>query len=234
MDCRIIKVDQNSDEWLALRRCRITASRLADVMAKPTTQRYQQYQRELSLELLGYEHVEESPEWARHGREMEPRAIGAYEWKYGQDMEHDLFLIHKEHDWLGASPDMMTTDYTEGAEIKCRALYKNYRHYRQLAEQMSRRNPLKACPPENRHQVQGSMWVTGFSSWWYVGYYEGEDLSGNPQRKIYRVEIPRDQDLIDKMELRCLEFMKEVYEATGSMDGDYVTNSAGHRVAAGR
>ena len=53
MDCKIIKVEQGSDEWLALRRSRITASRLADVMADPKTKRYQQYRREKVLELLG-------------------------------------------------------------------------------------------------------------------------------------------------------------------------------------
>ena len=53
MDCRIVKVEQGSDEWLALRRSRVTASRLADVMAKPDTKRYQKYRREKVLELLG-------------------------------------------------------------------------------------------------------------------------------------------------------------------------------------
>ena len=153
MDCRIIKVEQGSDEWLDLRRSRITASRLGDVMAGTDTKRYLKYRKEKVLELLGHKNVEESPEWVRHGRENEPKAIAGYEWKYGADVEHNVFLISKEYDWLGASPDMLhiveipdeedpdegplprdgEPEYDEGGEIKCRALFKNYKAAREQA-----------------------------------------------------------------------------------------------------
>jgi len=214
MDCRIVTVEQGTDEWLDLRRGRITASRLADVCAKPTTKRYQQYRREKVLELLGHTHVEESPEWARHGRENEPRAMRGYEWKYGVDVEHNVFLIHKEYDWLACSPDMLhLPGYDEGGEIKCRALYKNYRQARAVAE--ANRGLTTAAPACDRHQVQGAIWVTGFSYWWYVNYYIGDDLEGGLTQKIHRVEIPRDDRLIEKMREACLRFMEEVYDLAG-------------------
>ena len=71
MDCEIVRVDQHSDDWFALRRGRITASRVADVVARPDTLRYQKYQREIVLELLGHEFVEEEGHWFEHGREQE-------------------------------------------------------------------------------------------------------------------------------------------------------------------
>jgi hypothetical protein len=219
VDCRIIKVEQGSDEWLALRRSRITASRLADVMAKPDTKRYQKYRREIVLELLGNENVEESPEWARHGRENEPKAIAGYEWKYGVDVEHDVFLIHNEYDWLGGSPDMLHTvedaedEYDDGGEIKCRALFKNYKARRTQAQLYD--GQTQAIPACDRHQVQGNMWLTGWSRWWYVDYYIGDDLEGGLTQKIHRVAVKRDQKLIDAMEIRCLKFMKECYERAG-------------------
>jgi len=226
VDCRIIRVEQGSDEWLALRRSRITASRLADVMAKPDTKRYQKYRREKVLELLGNENVEESPEWARHGRENEPKAIAGYEWKYNVDVEHNVFLISKKYDWLGASPDMLhivgetdddiqqqedtEDEFDEGGEIKCRALFKNYKARRTQARLYE--GQTQAIPPADRHQVQGNMWLTGWNRWWYIDYYIGDDLEGGLTQKIHRVAVKRDQTLIDAMEARCLKFMKECYE----------------------
>ena len=214
MDCRLITVEQGSDEWLDLRRNRITCSRLADVMAKPTTKRYQQYQREKIKEMLGYRQVEETPEWARHGKEHEPRAIGAYEWKFELDVEHDVFLVSDQYDWLGGSPDMLhLPDYDEGLEVKCRALYKNYRKYRDLADQHE--GTTRACPPENRHQVQGFMMLTGFRRWGYVNYYIGSNLEGGIAQKLHRVWIPRDDKLIEQMEERAKTFIAECYEEAG-------------------
>lgn len=211
MDCRIIMAEQGSDEWLDLRRTRITCSRLADVMAKKDTKRYTKYRQEKVLELLGHKNVEDTPEWAAHGKENEPRALKGYEYKYETDIEHNVFLIHKKYDWLSCSPDFLhLPDYLVGGEIKCRALYKNYRKFRELAE---RHKGTQQCIPAcDRHQVQGAMWLTGFKYWWFVNYYIGSDLEGGQAQKIHRVAAPRNPDLIKAMEVRCLEFMKECYE----------------------
>ena len=237
MDCKIVKVEQGSDEWLALRRSRITASRLADVMAAPDTKRYKQYQREKILELLGNTNVEESPEWARHGRENEPKAIAGYEWRYEVDVEHNVFLISKEYDWLGGSPDMLhicdkedmlegesvtefeerlaigADEYDDGGEIKCRAMFKNYKAARDQAERY--KGMKLSVPACDRHQLQGNMWLTGWNRWWYVNFYIGDNLEGGLTQKIHRVAYARDQKLIDAMEIRCLKFMAECYERAG-------------------
>ncbi len=227
MDCKIVKVEQGSDEWLALRRSRITASRLADVMAGTDTKRYKKYQREKILELLGNTNVEESPEWARHGRENEPKAVAGYEWRYEVDVEHNVFLIHKEYDWLGGSPDMLhivesgeglpvdpeAQEYDDGGEIKCRAMFKNYKAARDQAERY--KGMKLSVPACDRHQLQGNMWLTGWDRWWYVNFYIGDNLEGGMTQKIHRVAYARDQKLIDAMEIRCLKFMAECYERAG-------------------
>ncbi len=214
MDCRIIKVKQPSDDWHDLRHCRITVSRLADVMAKKDTKRYTQYRSEKIRELCGHKGVEETPEWAAHGKENEPRALAAYEYKFGVEVDHNVFLISNKYDWLSCSPDLFhLPDYDEGGEIKCRELYKNYRKFRQLAK--DKEGTSNACPAPDRHQVQGALWLTGYDFWWYINYYIGSDLQGGMAQKIHRVKVPRNQKLIDMMEVRCLEFMKEVYEGAG-------------------
>ena len=214
MDCRIIQVEQGSDEHWDLRRTRITASRLADVMGGLKTKRYQKYRQEKVLELLGNKQVEESPEWAEHGKENEPRALAGYEYKYELAVEHNVFLISKEYDWLSASPDLLhLPDYDQGGEVKCRALYKNYRLHKQMAEHF--KGTYRCVAPCDRHQVQGAMWLTGFKFWWYINYYIGDDLEGGMTQKIHRVAVPRNQELIDQMEAKCLLFMEDVYQRAG-------------------
>lgn len=214
MDCRIVAVEQGSDDWHDIRRNRITCSRLADVMAKPDTKRFEKYRQEKVQELLGHKAVEENPEWAQHGKENEPRAIAGYEFKYNVDVEHDVFLVSDKYDWLGGSPDLLhLPDYNDGGEIKCRALFKNYKKYRNMAELY--KGTVKACPAENRHQVQGHMMLTGFNRWWFINYYIGDDLEGGLTQKIHRVAVPRDDKLIEQMEVRCLEFMNDCYRRAG-------------------
>jgi len=214
MDCRIVRVKQSSDEWLDLRRTRITCSRLADVCAGKETKRYKQYLREKVLELLGNKGVEETPEWAEHGKENEPRALAGYEWRYEVEVEHDLFLISNKYDWLSCSPDLMhLPDYMQGGEIKCRALYKNYRKFK--LEAIEHQGTTRLVPACDRHQVQGAMWVTGLLSWYYVNFYYGSDLEQGLAQKIHRAMAPRDQKLIQHMEERCIEFMKECYHRAG-------------------
>ena len=214
MDCRIIQVTQGEDEWLDLRRTRITASRMADVCAKKDSKGYKQYLIEKIRELCGHKGVEDSPDWAADGKENEPRALAGYEYKYDVDVEHNIFLISNKYPWLAASPDLMhLPNYSTGGEIKCRKLYKNYREFRQLAADYE--GLTRACPASDRHQVQGAMWLTGHLYWYYVNYYIGDDLEGGLAQKVHRVAIPRDQLFIDKMEARCIEFMTECYEEAG-------------------
>jgi hypothetical protein len=189
-------------------------------MSKPSTQRYQDYQTQIAQELSGIEQPEKDSPWFAHGKEMEPRALAAYDWQHkdemaGKPLVHDVFLVHNEYDWLGCSPDGLYHDHSAGVEVKCRALYKNYRLAVQMAEHFELIDARKCVAPEYRFQVQGAMWVTGFEEWKYANYYEGNDLDGNPQRKLHVVDIPRDDELIDKMELRALAFIRECYEIAG-------------------
>ena len=237
MDCRIIQVEQGSDEWLDLRRTRITCSRLAAVMSLPKkcptckgkgrinlrmcdtckgkkvveTKRHKRYREEKIKELCGHKAVEETPEWAEHGKKNEGRALLAYEYQNNIEVEHNVFLISKKYDWLSCSPDLLhLPNHDEGGEIKCRELYKNYRKFKKLAEE--KESTTNCLPAADRHQVQGAMWVTGFSFWWYINYYIGTDPQGAMVQRQHRVSVPRNQTLIDMMEIRCLEFMKEAYK----------------------
>jgi hypothetical protein len=92
-------------------------------------------------------------------------------------------------------------------------MFKNYKKERQHCH--DNEGTSNACPACNRHQVQGAMWLTGFDHWYFINYYIGSDLEGGTVQKIHRVSIPRNNDLIKLMEVRCLEFMTEAYEKAG-------------------
>jgi len=222
MDCRVVHTIQGGDDgqWDELRLRRITASRVADVMAKPDSKRHLKYRHQLTMELLGHSEQEESPEWFRHGREMEPRGLARYAWKYDEELDHDVFLIHKDYDWMAASPDslqMTNGRYKQGLEMKCRKLYKEYKEAVARQKKFAESDRLKMIEPGYRFQVQTCMWLTGFDHWWYVNYYEVKNQHGFPtgDYKLTRCPVPRDQKLIDEIKEACILFYAECVKSAG-------------------
>jgi hypothetical protein len=212
MDCDVIHVEQTSDAWDELRRCRITGSRLGDACADKQSKRYKKLRQRLILETSGAIVPEPDGPWFDHGREMEPRAIGAYEYRYGQPILHNIMLISHKHNWLSVSPDGMLHDFSEGHEFKCRKIYNVYKAVRDTAIRAEREGKYKhMAPAEHRHQIQGAMWVTGLEYWWYCNYFE-DSRSGD--RKLHRALIRRDNKMIAEMERRCVQLMNEVYQST--------------------
>ena len=100
---------QGTPEWLQLRLGHVTASRVADIMAKtktgPSASR-QNYLIELAIQrVTGV--VEESykNEAMIRGTEEEPKARQAYELLTETFVEELPFVKHKTIEWFGCSPD---------------------------------------------------------------------------------------------------------------------------------
>lgn len=115
-------MDQRSDEWFAARLGKVTASRVADVVAKTksgySTSRAN-YMAELVAERLtgvkaeGYTNA--AIQW---GTDQEPEARLAYEFRTDAAIEEIGFVAHPTIDMSGASPDALVG--LDGlAEIKC-------------------------------------------------------------------------------------------------------------------
>lgn len=201
---KIVEVEQGSDQWAALRRGRITASRMGDVIARKTTKRYQNYLQQIAFELLGYEEEEESGPWYAHGKAMEPWARGAYEWKTGEQMNADVFCIHPKYDWLACSPDgLRVPDFDKAIEIKCREKLSTYIA---KVDFERRTGKIEAC---YRPQVQAQMWVMGLPEIKFLDYYHDTQMQ---IRKLHVTTVARDDAYIDRMETRALEFMVEAYQ----------------------
>lgn len=117
-----IDCSQRSPEWYQARLGKITASRVADVMAK-TKSGYsasrKNYMAELLCQRLTGEREEDFESASmRWGTETEPFARSAYEARFGVLVEEVGFIDHPSIPMFGASPDGLVG--LEGmTEIKC-------------------------------------------------------------------------------------------------------------------
>ena len=115
-------IQQGTAEWFAARAGKVTASRMADVMARTKTgygAGRANYMAELICERLTGAKTEGFTSAAMQwGTETEPQARAAYEFIADAEVEETGFHIHPSIDGLGASPDGLVG--SEGLlEIKC-------------------------------------------------------------------------------------------------------------------
>ena len=117
---------QGSPEWLDVRCGKVTAFRVADVLAvkrdgKPTAER-ERYLMELvgeRLTGLATSHYLTGP--MLEGSEREPQAADAYAFLHGADIDKVGFVEHPSIAMAGASPDRLVVDLGL-VEIKCPTL----------------------------------------------------------------------------------------------------------------
>lgn len=119
---RVIDCVQKSPEWYTARCGKVTASRIADVMAKTKTgygAGRGNYMAELVAERLTGTVAESFTNAAMQwGTEKEPDARAAYQFHFDQAVEEVGFVLHPSIDLSGCSPDGLIG--TDGmAEIKC-------------------------------------------------------------------------------------------------------------------
>lgn len=115
-------VEQRSDEWFAMRAGKVTASRIADVMAKTKTgygAGRANYMADLIAErLTGQAKQGFSNAAMQWGTDTEPQARSMYELENGVEVEEIAFVPHPEIENTGASPDGLVGERGL-VEIKC-------------------------------------------------------------------------------------------------------------------
>lgn len=115
-------LEQRTAEWFAERAGKVTASRIADVMAKTKTgygAGRANYMAELVAERLSGEAKQGFTNAAmQHGIDTEPQARAMYELEQGVTVIEEGFVKHPSIDNSGASPDGLVGE--DGlVEIKC-------------------------------------------------------------------------------------------------------------------
>lgn len=180
---------QGTAEWLDARKGMFTASRFADLLADPSTVRYQGYITEVVNEIIGVPDFDDGNKpWFRHGHEWEPEARGSYEFECDVEVVETGFIVSEELHYVGCSPDGLVGD-DGGVEIKSRK---------------SRDAYLKsvAAGVDSIHipQIQGCMWVTGRQWWDYISYYKAPEVADYDMH-VHRVH--RAEAYINRLRSAC-------------------------------
>ena len=192
-------MEQRTEEWFAARLGKVTASRVADVLAKiksGESASRKNYKMELVVQRLTNK-VEESftnaaMEW---GTEQEPFARMAYEAHTSTFVKEEGFVDHPTIEGFGCSPDGIVG---EGLiEIKCP---NTANHIETVLENKA---PSKYIP-----QMQCQMACTGAKWCDFVSF--DPRLPEDLQLLVVRVE--RDQEYIDSMEVEVKQFLSEVLD----------------------
>lgn len=104
---------QGSPEWFAQREGKLTGSCFGSAAGQGPSSRQEQWRRHMGISVF-----EGNPatEW---GTEHESVARMAFEDYMGIFVEQTGFHVHREHDWLGVSPDGLLDDGLGCIEIKC-------------------------------------------------------------------------------------------------------------------
>jgi putative phage-type endonuclease len=191
-------MEQRTEEWFAARLGRVTASRIADVMAKTKTgysASRANYMAELVCERLtgrsGDFYQNAAMVW---GTEQEPNARAAYEAYSGMLVTETGFVPHPTIAMSGASPDGLVGDAAL-IEIKCPS---TATHLETL---------LGADIPEKyRLQMQWQMACTGRAFCDFVSY----DPRLPEHMQLHVVCYPADPALIKIIEGEVQKFLAEL------------------------
>jgi len=189
--------NQSTDEWLACRRGKITASAIAHVLAREGTDSRESYLLRLTQDLEGVPDLEDDDPkpWFTDGRVYEDWARGWYSWNCNVDVIETGFILHDDYNWIGCSPDGLVG--SDGLiEIKYRKTLKTYaKHTTHVAL-----GDLK--------QMQMQLFVTERAWCDYVNYWRDDD--GNEKGHVRRIQ--RDDDQIKALVNMCELFWIAVHK----------------------
>ena len=192
-------MEQRSPEWFAARLGKVTASRVADVIARTRNgwgASRANYAAQLVCERLtgnpteGYTNA--AMQW---GIDHEAEALAAYVALTGNLASSVGFLAHHEL-MAGGSPDGVIGDFDGLLELKCP---KSATHWNYLRNETS-------APREHFAQVLHMLWLTGVQ---YVDFLSF-DPRFPPKLRTYYARVTRDERAIEKYDADARAFLAEV------------------------
>lgn len=195
---KVIDCLQGSPQWHQARAGRVTASRIADMMAKTKTgwgASRGNYLAELVAERLTGVVAESYQNAAmKHGTETEPEARAAYQFFRDQEVTEVGFVIHPSIEMSGASPDGLVGE--DGLlELKCPSTSTHI-------------EALLASPIPDKYikQMQWQMACTGRKWCDYASY----DNRLPTRMQLFVQRVHRDDAMIADIEREVISFLKEV------------------------
>lgn len=199
-------VEQGSAEWKQLRVGKITASRIADIIAKTksgySTSR-ENYMYELAIERLTNTYADSFTSSAMQwGVDQEVFARSCYEIKNNIFVSQIDFVLHPDMDFAGCSPDGLVDNGIAIIEIKC-PLSKTHIKY------LMDGTPPKEYVPQMAWQLA----CTGREYCDFVSY----DPRLPDDLQLFVVKYERDKVFIDMLIKEVIKFNQEVEETVLSL-----------------
>jgi putative phage-type endonuclease len=202
-------MEQRTEEWFAARIGRVTASRVAEVVAKTKTgygASRANYMAELICERLTGTKGESFVNSAmQHGIDTEPQARAAYEAQSGSLVGEVGFVLHTSISEAGASPDGFV-DEDGLVEIKCP---QTATHMDTL---LSENVPAKYVT-----QMQWQMACTGRKWCDFVSY----DPRLPEKMQLFVKRVPRDDAYIELLEKEVSMFIAEMIDKLEKLKEKY-------------
>jgi putative phage-type endonuclease len=191
-------MDQGTEEWFTIRIGKVTASRVADVIAKTKTgysATRDNYMAQLVCErLTGQKGESFSNAAMQHGTDTEPLARAAYEALKDVLVDEVGFVPHPTIIMAGASPDGLVGE--DGLiEIKCP---NTATHIETLLSQ--------SVPGKYNTQMQFQMACTGRQWCDFVSF----DNRLPEELQLFVKRVPRDNEFIKQMEDEVVKFLNEL------------------------
>lgn len=197
-------MEQRTEEWYQARLGKVTASKVAAVLAKKDSATRADYLTDLVLERLTGKQQEfytnEAMQW---GTDTEPQARMAYEAESGNLVDELGFIDHPTIANFGCSPDGVIGE--DGLiEIKC----PNSKTH--LSTLLSKKAPSKYIP-----QMQTQMAVMNRQWCDFVSF----DPRLPEELQLFVVRVNRDDEYIAKLEEEVTAFLEEVESTVTKLKG---------------
>jgi putative phage-type endonuclease len=198
-------MEQRTDDWFAARLGKVTASRVADVIAKTKTgygAGRANYMADLVVErLTGQKASSFSNAAMEWGTEQEPNAKAAYAAKTGILVEEVGFIDHPTVAMSGASPDGFAEEGL--VEIKCPNTATHLEYI------------FDGKPPQKYvTQMQWQMACAGKPWCDFVSY----DPRLPERLQLLVVRVPRDDDYIKMLEQEVTIFLQELDDKLNKLE----------------
>jgi putative phage-type endonuclease len=202
-------IEQGTAEWLQERCGKVTASRIADLMAKtksgPGASRANYAAQLIAERLTGTVATSFTNAAMIHGTETEPEARRAYEFFVDRDVQQVGFVPHPSINMAGASPDGLVGE--DGLlELKCP---NTATHIDTLLS--------GSVPDKYIKQMQFQMACTG-RQWCDFASYDNR----LPERmRLFVKRIERSAETIAEIETEVTAFLAEIDDTVGKLRAQY-------------
>lgn len=164
---------------------RVLASRINDILARPTSKRHQSYLTLMNRQVRGFGDTD--PADAFRERELVPRALQAYEVRAKTSLTRGYFYQHGEYEFLGCAPDAVEAD-----EIGYTA------HIRQ-SEDSYEKAVADNMNAQYMRTAQAAMAVTGLQFWIHIDYWEDPAERRRRMFETLFTRNPMADELLHKM-----------------------------------